>query len=219
MENISITNTNITETNFSWKEVTKEEYSKILNDEKIIFSQMIPKNDFLIENDDFVFDGDGKPLLVEQENELTPLVVPKENQFFYLNGKDNRLDVFVYDSYQDVYEIDSSFLKENNTDFKPILFFEDGKYQGMVWVSYYNDYIGMYGFRSSLANTILRVKGFSKKALDVLESTGKKLVALNPLETFSKILEKRGYHYHKDSKFTSNFYTNDYGNPNYYSKE
>ena len=176
-------------------ELTKTELKKILKDEYFIFKQM--NYDY-----DFIF---------KVENNLIPLNVPESNLFSMLNGQDNRLKFEKINGYQDVYSIDMNFLKNSN-GFVPLGFFENNKYMGHTWIKSVNGYNAIYGIRTSLENTIMGIKGNSKKFLNILENIEGKLICLDPLFNMQKILEKRGYTYHNNLDFVNNNFNMTNGN-------
>ena len=145
-------------------ELSKEEYVRIYNDEFNIFEQTDYTNDLVIGGDDLYLMINLYEPVLGPEIKIKPLEVPKDNMFYNLNGMDNRIKYSVREGYDDVYSIDSDFLRMDN-GFKIMAFFENNLYMGSVWFKYVDEFIAIYGIKSSIQSTILGIKGNSKNFL------------------------------------------------------
>jgi len=121
---------------------------------------------------DIRYDIDGNPIIDLNNVPIKGvLCVPDRNMFSHLiNGKNisDLVSTDVINGYNDVFGIDSTFLSGDYRDYSISVlgYFVDSVYQGCVWFfthRQYTQYIGLYGIRSSIVNTLSGVRGIARK--------------------------------------------------------
>lgn len=192
-----------------FRNMTKNELVRIKTDELEILSQVRERYPFMYdENGDLIPNTPDKHgYMVDESVVIEPkyIHVSQSNMFApFINGKDigDLIDYHLIEGYKDVYDIDKSLLPEHHTPYTINIlgYFLDDVYQGCMW--YYTsssmpDYIGMYGIRSSVLNTLSGKKGIARKIIcHILEMSHLSVVVPWPLHPVHLLLEKLGFKEH-----------------------
>lgn len=140
--------------------------------------------DLLLDNNDH--------FVIDYENPIGRISNPLYPE---LEGLDNRVDFDIINGYKDVLGIDE--LKKNDPRFKLLVALRPGNriFEGVVWTWEDENYIGIYGIRSSISNYLLGVKGTASAIINkVKEIAGeRRVIVSNPLLTMISLLERKGF--------------------------
>jgi hypothetical protein len=198
-------------------------FLSIRKDELEILSKLSPLENYQLDELGDLMIVDNRPVTVSI-NPPTKMILPESNSF-YSAVKDCNATVSqdTLNAYEDVFGLDPT-LKDKA---KLLCLFEDDIYQGCVWTFENVNFFGIYGIRTSLANTLTGKKGMASQFLKmIMESTSKTIVVPWPLEGMIPLLRKSGFVEHNtqestpERKFlapyttTSNYWTLERQSPN-----
>lgn len=168
--------------------VDEQEFFKTIRaDELEIYEQLIPLEIFALDEYGDLEIVNGRPVVIGY-NSPGKITLPPTNRFYaQVDGKSNTLPSAVINGYTDVYSLDESLIDSAAT----LYTFNDPSYEGCVWLFENDKYLGVYGIRSSIANTISGKRGVATKIIQsILRSTEKIVVVPWPLEGMLPILRK-----------------------------
>lgn len=119
----------------------------------------------------------------------------------------DRVPMDIIHGYEDVHAIDEAFTRPiNGYDTRFLAAFNDGLYQGGVWLFSKHgsmDHIGIYGIRTSIANYLMKRKGTARALMNHVETLGYKMAVIPwPLESMHNLLIQFGYQAHTKTKDT-----------------
>lgn len=166
-----------------------KEFKNITNDESEIFKQVVVKEIFAVDKYGDLIIKDNEPIIIG-ENKGSVFKLSSNNKFYnQLNGKSNLIESSAYDGYLDVYQLDESLPEDGG---KLLICYKDNIYQGSVWIFENNDYIAMYGIRSSLYNYFNKIKGTATIILNEIIRLAKdrSILVPWPLEGMIPLLKK-----------------------------
>lgn len=185
--------------------MSTREFEKIKESE--ILSMLKPDREYLVDdNGNYFLDKHGDPILNPLSPEPKIVSIGAKNMFGPLEFKD-RVSEDVIDGFQDVYDIDDQFLdreaytpggKLHNYNVRFLAAYEKGVYQGGVWTFNRlgdNQFLGLYGIRSSMANVVTGKRGVARALLEHVENLGsfKNVIIPWPLQSMVPLLNKTGY--------------------------
>lgn len=168
----------------------QEFFKTIRADELEIYEQLIPLEEYALDEYGDLKFANGRPVVIRY-NSPGKIVLSPTNRFYaQVDGKSNTLPSAIVDGYMDVFRLDEVLI-----DTDAILYtFNDPSYEGCVWLFENDKYLGMYGIRSSIANTIIGKRGVATKMVQsILSSTEKTVVVPWPLEGMWPVLRKLGF--------------------------
>ncbi len=187
--------------------IMPRELEQIKASERKILSMLKPAREFLVDaSGNYILDRQGDPILDPVVPTPQKAYVGGENMFGPMEFMD-RISEDILNGFEDVYAIDDMFLNPDAYDPNGKLrdynvrflgAFDHGIYQGGVWT--FNrlgddQYLGLYGIRSSVPNVIQGRRGVARALLSYIEGLGsfRTIVIPWPLESMIPLLTSSGY--------------------------
>lgn len=192
------------------------EFEDIRRDELEIFHQLRDRYNYINdEYGDVVIGKDGN-FLIDAYNPPTPSIISVSggNRFAHMINGRNICDLVSghsVEGYSDVFGLDVSLMKQQPVGYsmQVLAFFLDDQYQGCTWIFTSVDhpqYVGIYGIRSSIVNTLHSVSGTARRMfkyiIDTYRSMGKTIVIPWPLYPVTILLSKLGFQEHNRTDST-----------------
>lgn len=186
--------------------LTRKEIDMIRKDELEIFSLLRQRHVFLDDENGDAIPHEDTYYLIDTTIVVEPqtLQIPESNIFSSLvNGREinDLIDYEVWLGYHDVYSIDRSIASHvSSYAIDALGYFIEGMYQGHVWCFRYThipEYLGLYGIRSSLVNSLTKKRGIARKIIShIMNSTidsNTSIVVPWPLHPMPHLLVKLGF--------------------------
>lgn len=195
----------------SFRIVTELEYFGIRRSEMEIINQLKDKHSYLYDQyGDMIFDQNNQPVIDPSVIPTPePITVSEKNRYAkIINGKNimNTVDPRIIEGYSDVLAIDEQLLNIKYKGYNTFIlgYFIDRVYQGSVWlytkentslVPPPKEYLGVYGIRTSICNTLFGVTGVARKLLSYIqkEYSSYTIIVPWPLHPLPILLEKLGF--------------------------
>lgn len=172
-------------------------FATIRKDELEILSKLTQLENYRLDDIGDVVIIDNLPI-IDSVNPPTKLALQSTNSFSsMINGCNGTVPYEIINGYRDVFGLDQTLKDKANL----FCFYEDKIYQGCVWIFENKDYLGIYGIRASLANTLNDKRGIATQILrEVIDSTSKIIVVPWPLQSMIHLLRKSGFIEHNDNE-------------------
>jgi hypothetical protein len=196
-----------------FRDLTSEEFTVIRNNERAIMRQLVQHENLYVDpvSRDLVFDELGKPKVASYAKPR-PINLPASHpDHAALNGQPNIIPFEVHDGFSDVFGLDNAFIKHLRSADRSIKqpkylgCFINNRYVGGTWYFSDQQYVGMYGIRTSLRNYLLREhRQISDKILHeiIRIAAGRTVVVPWPLESMLPILRRFDFIEHNSNEPT-----------------